>query len=100
MSHNFTNFKNELKKVEDFLAKSYSELNIGRASPIVLDSVLVESYGMKQPIKNVASVAIEDPKTLRINPWDKSVIKEIERSIQAANLGLSTAVDEAGLRVI
>ena len=100
MSHNFTNFKNELKKVEDFLSKSYSELNIGRASPIVLDSVLVESYGMKQPIKNVASVAIEDPKTLRINPWDKSVIKEIERSIQAANLGLSTAVDEAGLRVI
>lgn len=100
MSHNFTNFKNELKKVEDFLSKSYSELNIGRASPIVLDSLLVESYGMKQPIKNVASVSIEDPKTLRINPWDKSVIKEIERSIQAANLGLSTAVDESGLRVI
>lgn len=94
------NFKNELKKVEDFLSKEYGQLNIGRASPIVLDGVMVESYGMKQPIKNVASVGIEDPKTLRINPWDKSNIKEIEKAIMAANLGLSTAVDESGMRVI
>jgi len=82
------------------LSKGYSELNIGRASPMVLDSVSVESYGQKQPIKNVASVAIEDPKTLRINPWDKSVIKEIEKAIMIADLGLSTAVDESGIRVI
>ena len=82
------------------MSKEYGQLNIGRASPIVLDSVLVESYGMKQPIKNVASVGIEDPKTLRINPWDKSNIKEIEKAIMAANLGLSTAVDESGIRVI
>ena len=82
------------------MSKGYSELNIGRASPMVLDSVSVESYGQKQPIKNVASVAIEDPKTLRINPWDKSVIKEIEKAIMIADLGLSTAVDESGIRVI
>jgi ribosome recycling factor len=100
MSYNLTNFKGELKKAEDFLSKGYSELNIGRASPMVLDSVSVESYGQRQPIKNVASVSIEDPKTLRINPWDKSVIKEIEKSIMAANLGLSTAVDDSGIRVI
>lgn len=100
MSHNFTNFKNDLKKVEDFLSKTYSEMNIGRASPMVLDSLSVESYGQKQSIKNVASVNIEDPKTLRIAPWDKTLIKEIEKAIQAANLGLSTSVDEAGLRVI
>jgi len=100
MSYNFSNFKADLKKVEDFLSKGYSELNIGRASPMVLDSVSVESYGQKQPIKNVASVAIEDPKTLRINPWDKSVIKEIEKAIMIADLGLSTAVDESGIRVI
>ncbi|MBP6866132.1 MAG: ribosome recycling factor [Candidatus Pacebacteria bacterium] len=100
MSYNFSNFKADLKKVEDFLSKGYSELNIGRASPMVLDSVSVESYGQKQPIKNVASVSIEDPKTLRINPWDKSVIKEIEKAIMIADLGLSTAVDESGIRVI
>lgn len=100
MAYNFTNFKSELKKVEEFLSKEYSQLNIGRASPMVLDSVMVESYGGRVPIKNVASVSIEDPKTLRINPWDKSNIKEIEKSIMAANLGLSTAVDDSGMRVI
>lgn len=100
MQYNFTNFKNELKKVEEFLGKEYSQLSTGRASPMVLDGVSVESYGSYQPIKNVASVSIEDPKTLRIAPWDKNQIKEIEKAIVKADLGLSVAVDDAGLRVI
>lgn len=100
MSYNFTNFKNNLKKVEEFLSKEYSQLSTGRASPMVLDSVSVESYGSYQPIKNVASVSIEDPKTLRVAPWDKSQIKGIEKAILTANLGLSVATDEAGLRII
>ncbi len=100
MSYNFTNFKNNLKKVEEFLSKEYSQLSTGRASPMVLDSVSVESYGAYQPIKNVASVSIEDPKTLRVAPWDKSQIKGIEKAILTANLGLSVATDDAGLRII
>lgn len=100
MSYNFTNFKNELKKAEDFLSKIYRELNIGRASPMVLDSISIEAYGSFQPLKNVASVSVEDPKTLRVTPWDKSHIKGIEKAIMTANLGLSTAVDDSGLRVI
>ncbi len=100
MQYNFSVFKNDLKKVEEFLSTSYSQLNVGRASPMILDGVSVESYGQYMPIKNVASVSIEDPKTLRVAPWDKSQIKEIERAIMAANLGLSVATDEAGLRVI
>lgn len=100
MQYNFTNFKNELKKVEDYLSKEYSQLNIGRASPMVLDGVSVDSYGSKMPIKNVATVSIEDPKTLRISPWDKAHVKEIEKAITAANLGLSVATDDAGIRVI
>ncbi len=100
MQYNFSNFKNELKKVEEFLAKEYSQLSAGRASPMVLDSVSVEVYGAFQPVKNVASISIEDPKTLRIAPWDKSQIKAIEKAITVANLGLSTAVDESGIRLI
>ena len=99
MQYNFSNFKIELKKVEEFLGKEYSQLNIGRASPMVLDGVSVESYGQRVPLKNVASVSIEDPKTLRIAPWDKSQIKEIEKAINAANLGLSVATDDLGIRV-
>lgn len=100
MQYNFSIFKTDLKKIEDFLSKEYRELNVGRASPSVLDSVTVESYGARQPLKNVASIAIEDPKTLRIAPWDKSQLKEIEKSILASNLGLSVATDDIGIRVI
>jgi ribosome recycling factor len=100
MQYNFSNFKNDIKKVEEFLGKEYSQLNIGRASPMVLDSISVESYGSYVPLKNIASVSIEDPKTLRIAPWDKNQIKDIERAIQAANIGLSLATDDAGIRVI
>ena len=100
MQYNFSNFKTELKKVEEFLGKECSQLNIGRASPMVLDGVTVESYGSYIPLKNVASVSIEDPKTLRIAPWDKSQIKSIEKAIVGSNLGLSVATDDLGIRVI
>ncbi len=100
MQYNFSNFKIELKKAGEFLSKEYSQLSTGRASPMVLDGVSIEVYGAYQPIKNVASVSIEDPKTLRIVPWDKSQIKGIEKSINAANLGLSVATDDMGIRVI
>ena len=100
MPYNFTVFKNDLKKVEEFLGKKYRELNAGQATPSVLDSVTMESYGSFVPIKNVASIAIEDPKTLRVAPWDKNQIKDVEKAILTANLGLSVATDDAGLRVI
>ncbi len=100
MTYSFSNFKMELKKIEEFLGKEYNQLNIGRASPMVLDSVFVESYGSRVPLKNIASVSIEDPKTLRIAPWDKNQIKEIEKAITLSNLGLSIATDELGIRVI
>ena len=100
MQYNFAEFKSQLKKVEEFLSKEYGQLNIGRASPMILDGISVESYGAFTELKNVASIGIEDPKTLRIAPWDKTQIKGIEKAIQGANLGLSLATDEAGIRVI
>jgi ribosome recycling factor len=100
MQYNFSNFKAELKKIEEFLGKEYTQLNIGRASPMVLDGVLVESYGSRVPLKNVANIFIEDPKTLRIAPWDKGQIKSIEKAIVSSNLGLSVATDSLGIRVI
>ena len=100
MQYNFSNFKIGLKKAEEFLGKEYSQLSTGRASVMVLDGVSVESYGSYQPIKNVASISVEDPKTLRIAPWDKNQVKAIEKAIMVADLGLSVATDEAGIRVI
>lgn len=100
MSYNTQNFKIELKKVEEWLSKEYSQVHTGRATPIVLDSIMVQSYGSYMPIKNVAGITIEDPKTLRVAPWDKNQIKDIEIAISASNLGLSVVSDSDGVRVI
>ena len=67
---------------------------------MVLDGISVESYGSFVPLKNSATISIEDPKTLRISPFDKSQIKGIEKAIVASNLGLSVATDDIGIRVI
>jgi ribosome recycling factor len=98
--YNLDKFKAEAKQADEWLAKEYSQIHTGRAAPALLDGVQVESYGAWQPIKNVASITIEDPKTLRVAPWDKSQIKDIERALHAANLGFSIAVDDLGVRVI
>ena len=100
MQYNFSNFKTGLKKVTEFLGKEYSQLNVGRASPLILDGITVESYGSFVSLNTVASISIEDPKTLRIAPWDKSLVKNIEKAIIAGNLGLSVATDDIGIRVI
>jgi ribosome recycling factor len=89
MSYNTQNFKTELKKVEEWLSKELSQVQTGRATPIVLDSITIESYGSLMQLKNVASITVEDPKTLRIAPWDKTQIRGIEQAIQEANIGLS-----------
>ena len=100
MAYNTTNFKIELKKIEEWLSKEYGGVHSGRATPMILDNINVESYGSFMPIKNVASISIEDPKTLRIAPWDKTQIKGIEKAIVGSNLGLSVATDDQGIRVI
>ncbi len=93
-------FKQEVKQAEEWLAKEYSQIHTGRAAPALLDGVNVEAYGSFQPLKNVASTTIEDPKTLRVVPWDKGQIKDIEKALYAADLGFSVAVDDSGIRVI
>lgn len=100
MAYNFSNFKDAVSKVSSWLSKEYATLHTGQATPMVLDGIMVDSYGTKQPVKNVASISIEDAKTLRIVPWDKNQVKEIEKEIISSDLGLSVAVDQTGLRVI
>lgn len=98
--YNLEAFKKEIKQAEEWLSKEYSQIHTGRANPVLLDGVMVEAYGMMSPLKNVASISIEDPKTLRVAPWDKNQIKDIERALHSANLGFSVAPDDAGVRVI
>lgn len=100
MAYNTTQFKSELKKIEEWLSKEYGSVHTGRATPMVLDTITVDSYGSRMPIKNIASITVEDPKTLRVAPWDKNQIKEIENAVMTADLGLSVVSDSDGVRVI
>lgn len=100
MTYDFSAFKAEVVEVEEWLKKELSLLRTGRATSAILDSISVESYGSYSPIAHVANIAMEDPRTLRIAPWDKTQTKAIESAIQKADIGLSVTTDDAGLRVI
>ncbi len=100
MSYNIKNAQAEFKKAEEWLQNEYAGLHSGRATPMVLDSVMAESYGTLQPLRNMASISIEDPKTIRVSPWDKNTVKSIEKALTDANLGLGIVADSDGVRVI
>lgn len=99
MSYDFTKFKKSLSGTEEWVKKEFSGIRTGQASPMLLDGIHVESYGVPAPLVQVASVMTEGPRTLRITPWDLTQSKEIEKAITIANLGVSVSMDDKGLRV-
>ncbi len=99
MAYDFNHFKKNITSAEDWLKQELQQIRTGQASPALLDGVRVESYGALVPLKEVASVTIEGARTLRVSPWDKSQIKDIDKAITVANLGLAVATDDQGLRV-
>jgi ribosome recycling factor len=99
MPYDFSNFKKQLHEVEEWLGTEYLGVRTGRATPAILDNVSVEVYNARTPLKHAASISIEDAKTIRVAPWDKSLIKAMEKAVMEANLGLSVSSDDQGLRV-
>ncbi|KKU79621.1 MAG: Ribosome-recycling factor [Candidatus Peregrinibacteria bacterium GW2011_GWA2_47_7] len=77
----------------------FSRLQIGRASPALVEELKVESYGAMTPLKSVASISIPDPTVIQIQPWDRNVLNAIETAIRAANLGLNPVNDGRVIRV-
>lgn len=99
MAYDFKPFEIKIKEIGERLQKELSGVRTGRASPAILDGIQVESYGSRMGISQVANIAAEDARSLRITPWDASMGKEIEKAITQANLGLSVGADEKGVRV-
>ena len=100
MAYDASKLKTQIKETEDWLGRELAGVRTGRATPALLDSVRPEAYGAKTPITQLGSLTIEDARTLRIVPWDPSVTKNIEKAIGEADLGVSVATDDQGLRVI
>lgn len=100
MAYDFSKLKAQIQETDEWLTRELSGVRTGRASPALLDSVKVDAYGVKTPIAQVASVTVEDARTIRITPWDKTLSKGLEKAINDADLGISVVVDDAGIRVI
>lgn len=79
----------DFKKAAEHLSDEYSKLQIGRASASIVEHLLVESYGMMQPVKSVASVMVPDGRTVQIQPWDKSMLSPIEKAIRESDLNIN-----------
>lgn len=99
MAYDFTPFKSKIKETEEWLTRELSGVRTGRATPSLLDNVRPEAYGTRTPLRELAAISVEDARTLRIVPWDKSVGKAIEKGITEADLGVGIATDDQGLRV-
>jgi len=92
--------KKRFTEVIEWLDKEFAAIRTGQATPTLLDSIRVESYGAFLPLNQMGSVGVEDARTLRISPWDASQVKAVEKAISEADLGLSIATDSSGVRVI
>ena len=99
MNYDFKTFDSKMVGAREWLAREYGGLRTGRATPAILDGVMVSAYGSMMPLKQVANIGIEDARTLRVSAWEASIVKDIERAIVASNLGVGTNADSSGLRI-
>ena len=88
-----------MKKTLNGLARELDTIRAGRANPAILDKVLVDYYGTPTQINAMASVTVSEGRTLVIQPWDKSVLKSIEKAIQASEIGINPTNDGSCLRL-
>ncbi|MES2225971.1 MAG: ribosome recycling factor [Patescibacteria group bacterium] len=100
MAYDFSKFKGQIAETQEWLTRELSGVRTGRAAPALLDAVRVDAYGARTPLAQVASVTVEDARTIRISPWDKTLSKSIEKAIGEADLGISVLVDDSGIRAI
>ncbi len=92
--------KEHFEKAIDHLKGEISSLRTGRATPALLDGLMVDAYDTMQDIKSLASISVADAKTLNVQPWDKSVLQNIETAIRNSDLGLSPVNDGEMIRLI
>lgn len=84
----------------DHMCKEFSEIRAGRANPAVLDKVKVDYYGAPTPVNQLAAVSVTEARTLTIQPWDISVLKQIEKAIQTSEIGINPQNDGKIIRLI
>ncbi len=99
MKELFNKCETKMEKTIQSLMNEYASIRAGRANPTVLDRIQVEYYDVPTPINQVAAISVPDPRTLMIQPWDKTVLKAIEKAILMSDLGLNPQNDGSNIRL-
>ena len=89
----------KMKKAVDHTLHEFSSIHTGKATPAMVESVMVEAYGSMTPLKCCAAISTPDPRLIQIQPWDVSLVKAIIKGIQEANLGFNPVPDGKVIRI-
>jgi ribosome recycling factor len=100
MSVDFKEYGRKMDKTLDVLADNFGAVRAGRANAKVLDRISVEYYGQETPLNGVATISSPDARTLVIQPWDGSLLKEIQKAIQMSDLGINPQNDGRVVRLV
>ena len=95
----YTNIKEKMEKTISVLSEKFSEVRAGRANPAILNKVKIDYYGTPTPINQVAGVSVPEARLIVIQPWDASVLKEIEKAILASDIGINPNNDGKVIRL-
>ena len=95
----FAKTKEKMEKCLTSLERDYSSVRAGRANPAILDKVMVDYYGVPTPIIQMAAVSSPEPRMLVVQPWDASTLKEIEKAINTADIGINPQNDGKVIRL-
>jgi ribosome recycling factor len=100
MSSPIESHKAEFAGVLEFLEQDLKSLRTGRASASMVESIPVEAYGSTMEMKGVANISIPDPKTIQIEPWDKNLVKDVEKALIVADLGMQPNTAGSVIRLV
>lgn len=93
-------YEEKMDKCVDYLLTEFAAIRAGRANPNVLNKIRVDYYGTPTPIQQVANVSVPEPRMIQIAPWDRSLIKAIEKAIMTSDLGINPSNDGVVIRLI
>ena len=96
----FSKTKEKMEKCLNSLERDYKAIRAGRANPAILDRVTVDYYGTPTPINQMAAISVPEPRMLMIQPWDASTLKEIEKAINTAEIGINPSNDGKVIRLV
>ena len=100
MDERLQQYDDRMKKAYEFLESDYAAIRAGRANPHVLDKLRVDYYGTPTPIQQVGNITVPEARVIQIAPWEKSLIKAIEKAIMASDVGITPSNDGNVIRLV